>query len=116
MMKKFLLAAAAIMFSFTAEAKWFHKPVQCSTGEDVYNELIETFELQPMFAAVAQIIMPDSSSPAVLIFYMNVESGRFLILETDNVNTCIIGIGDGVDFDITPEEIRNFLLNKKSAT
>jgi hypothetical protein len=115
-MKKILFAAAAMVFATTAEAEWFQKPVQCSTGEDVYNTLIETFELQPMFAAVAQIITPDNLSPAVLIFYMNIESGRFLILETDNVSTCIIGIGDGVDFDITPEEIRNFLLNEKSVT
>lgn len=115
-MKKFLFAVAAMVFATTAEAKWFEKPVQCSTGEDVYNTLIETYELQPMFAAVAQIITPDITSPAVLIFYMNIESGRFLILETDNVSTCIIGIGDGVDFDITPQEMKNFLYKKKDAT
>lgn len=111
-MKTLLSALALMALVSTAEAKWFHKPVQCSTGEDVYSTLIEPYGLQPMLAAVASIVTPDESSPAVLIFYMNIDTGRFLILETDNVSTCIIGIGDGVDFNITPDEIREFLLSE----
>jgi len=111
-MKTLLSALALMALVSTAEAKWFQKPVQCSTGEDVYSTLIEPYGLQPMLAAVASIVTPDESSPAVLIFYMNIDTGRFLILETDNVSTCIIGIGDGVDFNITPDEIREYLLSE----
>ena len=111
-MKTLLSALVLMALVSTAEAKWFQKPVQCSTGEDVYSKLIEPYGLQPMLAAVASIVTPDESSPAVLIFYMNIDTGRFLILETDNVSTCIVGIGDGVDFNITPDEIREFLLGK----
>lgn len=111
-MKTLLSALALMALISTAEAKWFHKPVQCSTGEDVYSTLIEPYGLQPMLAAVASIVTPDDSTPAVLIFYMNIDTGRFLILETDNVSTCIIGIGDGVDFNITPEEIKELLLDE----
>jgi len=114
-MKTLLSALVLLALVSTTEAKWFQKPVQCSTGEDVYSTLIEPYDLQPMFAAVASIVTPDASSPAVLIFYMNIDTGRFLIVETDDISTCIIGIGDGVDFNITPEEMRKFLLNENDS-
>lgn len=109
-MKTLLSALVLMALVSTAEATWFEKPVQCSTGEDVYNTLIEPNDLQPMLVAVASIVTPDDSTPAVLIFYINIDTGRFLILEADNVSTCIIGIGDGVDVNISPEEIKELLL------
>lgn len=116
-MKKILFAIAAIAFATTAEAKWYEKPVKCASAQEMYDELIDPYELQPMIVAVANIIIPDESiSKAVLIFYMNIDTGRYLIIESDNVNSCIIAIGDGIDFDITPEQIRNHLLKKSGTT
>jgi len=112
-MKKFLFAIASIVFATTAEAKWYEKPVQCGQMQEIYDNLIDPYELQPMVAAVANIVMPDQPmSPAVMLFYMNIDTGKFLILESDNVNTCILAIGDGVDFNLTPDEVRNMFLGK----
>lgn len=110
-MKKFLFAIAAIVFATTAEAKWFEKPVNCSTSQEVYKELIDPYELKPMIAGVTNIIAPNMPTyPAAMVFYANTETGRYLIIEVDEVSTCILAIGDGLDFNINEDEVRNLLL------
>ena len=117
MMKKFLLAAAAIMFSFTAEAEWKHKPIQCTETKKIYSELIDRYNLKPMFAGVANIrTFAGEFQPAVVIFFMNIDDGRFLFLEKDNFvgYSCVTQFGDGIDFNITEEEIRQYLLSDET--
>ena len=114
-MKMFLAAlSAAFLVTSAAAAEWKQKPIQCTETTEIFSRLIDPYKLKPMFAAVANIRTHTGElQPAVVMFFMNIDDGRFLMIETDKSDgyACILAIGDGVDFNITEQEIREFLLD-----
>ena len=114
-MKAFLIAIAAILFVSTAEAEWKSKPVMCDQTSEIFRVLLDPYEVKPMFAAVENVRRFDGNyQPAVIVFFMNIDNGKFLLLETDDQKdmACVIEFGDGMDFNITESEIREFLLDE----
>ena len=89
------------------------KPVQCGLYEEVYQAYILPNKLKPMFTGVGTIQTQTGSKMAIgTVFYLNHEDGRWLYVETDQDETCVIGLGDGFNPNIDPDELNKMLLNK----
>ena len=107
-MKKFL-AICLLAFSFTsaqAAPQILQKPVQCGAPIEVINEYVVTNNLKAMFIAVANIrtqYVEIVKSP--IVFFYNPNSGRFMLMEGNVDETCVIELGDMVDFNVNHDEI-----------
>ena len=117
-MKTFLAALVAIMISVTAEADpeapgpiLRNKPVQCALPIDVINEYILPYKLDVMYIAVANILTQfQQSELAAVSFWMNAETGKFLMLEGNKEMVCVISLGDRMDFNVTNDQILEMYL------
>ena len=107
-MKKFL-TICLLAFSFTsaqAAPQYLQKPVQCGTPVDVINEYVVTNNLKAMFIAVANIrTQYGEIVKAPIVFFYNPNSGRFMLMEGNVDETCVIELGDMVDFNVNHDEI-----------
>ena len=117
-MKTFLVALAAIMISVTAQADpeadgpiMRNKPVQCSAPIDVVNQYILPHELDVMYIGVANIVTQFRQQElAAVSFWMNTETGKFLLLEGDKEMVCVISLGDRMDFNVKNNQILEMYL------
>ena len=77
---------------------------------EVYKAYIEPNDLKPLFSGVATIrTQLGQKIPIPVIFYLNSEEGRWLWIETDASETCVINLGDGWDTDIDEDELMSLL-------
>ena len=114
-MLRILVIAIAIAFSTTTvaqESNWRHKPVYCGSIPEVYKEIIDKHDLHPIMAAVGHVkstLAPaDLLSPTVL--YINSETKRYVLVEFGHgEGACITSIGNGIDFDVTAEQVKELL-------
>mgnify|MGYP003112012227 FL=1 len=116
-MKTFLAALVAIMISVTAEAEPItrNKPVQCAPPIDVINEYILRHELDVMYIGVAKILTQfQQSELAAVSFWMNAETGKFLMLEGNKEQVCVLSLGDRMDFNITNDQVLGLYLQDGS--
>tara|TARA_Y100000052_G_scaffold27106_1_gene33694 strand:+ start:1929 stop:2279 length:351 start_codon:yes stop_codon:yes gene_type:complete len=116
-MKTFLAALVAIMISVTAEAEPItrNKPVQCAPPIDVINEYILQHELDVMYIGVAKILTQfQQSELAAVSFWMNAETGKFLMLEGNKEQVCVLSLGDRMDFNITNDQVLGLYLQDGS--
>ena len=89
------------------------KPVQCGPFEEVYEAYILPNNLAPMFTGIGTIQTQTGNKITIgTVFYLNFEDGRWLYVETDQTETCVIGLGDGFDPSIDGDELNRMLLNK----
>ena len=108
-----VLPLLALLFSGSAlaEPQLRQKPVQCGTFTEVYNAYIGPNQLKPLFTGVATIMTQSGGKmPIPVIFYVNQEDGRWMWIETDKSETCVINIGDGFDPNINEEELMQMLI------
>ena len=107
-MKKFL-AICLLAFSFTsaqAAPQILQNPVQCGAPVEVINEYVVTNNLKAMFIAVANIrTQYGEIVKAPIVFFYNPNSGRFMLMEGNVDETCVIELGDMVDFNVNHDEI-----------
>ena len=107
-MKKFL-TICLLAFSFTsaqAAPQYLQKPVQCGTPVEVINEYVVTNNLKAMFIAVANIrTQYGEIVKAPIVFFYNPNSGRIMLMEGNVDETCVIELGDMVDFNVNHDEI-----------
>ena len=116
-MKTFLAALVAIMISVTAEAEPVtrNKPVQCAPPIDVINEYILRHELDVMYIGVAKILTQfQQSELAAISFWMNTETGKFLMLEGNKEQVCVISLGDRMDFNVESDNVLGMYLQDGS--
>jgi len=117
-MKTFLAALAAIMISVTAQADpeasgpiMRNKPVQCSDPIDVVNQYILPHKLDVMYIGVANIVTQfQQQELAAVSFWMNTETGKFLLIEGDKEMVCVISLGDRMNFNVQNNEILEMYL------
>jgi len=114
-MKKLMkvLPLSALLFSSAAFAapELREKPVQCGTFTEVYNAYIGPNQLKPLFTGVATIMTHQGNKMAIpVVFYLNSDDGRWMWIETDNSETCVINIGDGFDPNVDEDELMNLLI------
>ena len=88
-----------------------NKPVQCALPIDVVNEYILPHELDVMYIAVANIVTQfQQSELAAISFWMNVETGKFLMLEGNKEEVCVISLGDRMDFSVENDKVLGLYL------
>ena len=107
-----MISLMTLLFAVSANAQpeLKQKPVQCGSFLEVYNAYIGPNGLKPMFTGVATVRTQFGQKiPVPVIFYVNSEDGRWLWIETDASETCVINLGDGWDTNIDEDELMSLL-------
>mgnify|MGYP003656795529 CR=1 FL=1 len=85
---------------------WVQKPVQCASPEAVFNR-IESGGLLPLFSSTGNARVEEDMYSLPYGFFYNPENNYWLFVEFFSPTTaCIIGVGEGVDFDVQGEETK----------
>ena len=113
-MKQLIAAMALILTTCTpaiAEPVMKQKPVQCATPLEVINHYILPHKLDVMFIAVSNVTTQfDQQVAAAVSFWMNTETGKFLLLEGNREEVCVISLGDRMDFSVDQNQILGMYL------
>jgi len=107
---KIYLMTFAICMAFSlpsfAEPQVKQKPVQCATPIEVINQYVVPNNLKAMFIAIANVrTQYGDIIPAPIVFFYNPTSGRYMLMEGTAEETCVIELGDNVDFNIDHDDI-----------
>jgi len=96
----FLIPISA--FSQVEGPEWRQKPVQCGNAESAM-EIIQEAGEKALVGGFSNIKMPNGQN-SIQPFYLfiNTDTGTFTILEyhTSSDEVCILGYGNGIDFDV----------------
>ena len=85
---------------------WVQKPVQCASPEAVF-ERIESGGLLPLFSSTGNARVEEDMYSLPYGFFYNPDNGYWLFVEFFSPRSaCIIGVGEGVDFDVQGEETK----------
>jgi len=113
-MKQLITAMALVLSTCTpavAEPMMRNKPVQCAPPIEVINHYIIPNELDVLYIAVANITTQmQTQQLAAVSFWMNVDTGKFLLLEGDQEQVCVISLGDKMDFSIENDHVLGLYL------
>jgi hypothetical protein len=97
---------------------WKNKPVQCSTTKEIYQIYIDAYELDLIFIGVGNVMRHDGvTMPVPIFFFVNVDTGLFLVLEKETIpeEMCVLAIGDNLDLDVDPNYLRKLLTGDESS-
>jgi len=117
---KYLITAffAVNMTIFTVSAvEWRAKPVQCGDTKELYRDLIDEHNVKPMFVAIEMITNSGLEQEiGAIIFYMNLDNGKWIMIEKGNTPTeaCVVALGTDLNFDINEHEIREMITGEKN--
>ena len=85
---------------------WVQKPVQCASPEAVFDR-IESGGLLPLFSSTGNARVEDEMYALPYGFFYNPDTGYWLFVEFFSpTSACVIGVGEGVDFDVQGEETK----------
>ena len=83
--------------------EWFRKPVQCGTHEEVKGGL-KLVPVYPLMEMTGNVKLVKDTVTIPLKMYYNPETQFWTIIEYQrNGMACVIGIGEGVNFDVSPK-------------
>lgn len=102
----FLLSVSVILFSNIAfgEPQWVQKPIQCASPKEVLDRL-DKDNLMPLFSATGNARVENNMYTKLYSFLYNEESNYWAFVEFfDEETMCVIVVGEGVDFDVTPKK------------
>ena len=85
------------------QPRWVEKPVQCASPDAVI-ERIERDDMLPLMAMTGNARVEEDMYTLPYGFFYNPENNYWLFVEFFSPETsCIIGVGQGVNFDVTEE-------------
>ena len=85
------------------QPRWVEKPVQCASPNAVMKR-IERDDMLPMMAMTGNARVEEEMYSLPYGFFYNPENGYWLFVEFFSPETsCIIGVGQGVNFDVAEE-------------
>jgi len=80
--------------------KWSQKPVQCASPPEVL-EMLENEDMEPLIQMAGNILLEGNMYSVPFVFYYNLENTAWYLIEYTNFEqACVVGVGEGVDFDI----------------
>ena len=83
--------------------EWFRKPVQCGTHEQVLKGM-QNVPVYPLMEMTGNVKMETQVLATPIVMYYNPETQFWSIIEYQgNGNACVIGLGEGVNFDVSPK-------------
>ncbi len=111
---RFLLAAYLILSACTpalAEPEMRSKPVQCATPQEVLDHYVVANSLEVMYIAVAQVRTQHGDLvPTAIAFFADPTTGKFILLEGDKDDVCVISIGDRMQIGPDHNQVMNLFL------
>ena len=111
---RFLLAAFLILSSChpaVAQPEVRAKPVQCATPQETLNHYVVANGLEVMYIGVAQVRTQHGTLvPTAIAFFADPATGRFLFVEGDKDDMCVISVGDRLQFGVDHDEIMTMFL------
>ena len=102
----FALSIGIIAFSNLAFSapQWAEKPIQCASPQEVFERL-DGEGLLPMFTSTGNARVENNIYTKMYAMFYNAEDGKWAFVEFfDNETTCIIVVGEGVEFDVSPNK------------
>tara|TARA_B100001093_G_C26425853_1_gene841857 strand:- start:250 stop:639 length:390 start_codon:yes stop_codon:yes gene_type:complete len=86
---------------------WVQKPVQCASPEAVFDR-IESDGLLPLFSSTGNARVENEMYALPYGFFYNPENSHWLFVEFFSpTSACVIGVGEGVDFDVQGDETKS---------
>jgi len=83
--------------------RWVEKPVQCASPDAVMRRIARD-ELLPLMAMNGNARVEEEMYSLPYGFFYNPDTQYWIFVEFFSPETsCIIGVGQGVDFDVTEE-------------
>ncbi len=111
---KFLLAAFLILSTCAAavaEPEMRSKPVQCATPQETLDHYVVAEGLQVMYIGVAHVrTQYGDTLPTAIAFFANPTTGKFILVEGNKDDMCVISIGDRLQIGIDHDDIMNMFL------
>lgn len=101
-MIRILVTILASLFSYNAYAApvWAEKPIQCATPAEVFDRL-DGDGLVPLFSSTGNARVENDIYTKMYAMLYNADNGKWAFIEFfDEETTCIIVVGEGVDFDV----------------
>lgn len=117
---RFLLVAFLILSSChpaLAEPEIRSKPVQCATPQETLDHYVVANGLQVMYIGVAQVrTQYGDVVPTAIAFFADPSTGRFILVEGDKDDMCVISVGDRLQLGVDHDEVMTlFLQNSLSS-
>ena len=111
---KCLLAAFLILSSCAAavaQPEMRSKPVQCATPQETLDHYVVANGLQVMYIGVAQVRTQHGDVvPTAIAFFADPRTGKFILVEGDKNDVCVISVGDRLQLGINHDEVMNLFL------
>lgn len=101
-----IFSISVVVFSNLAFAApvWAEKPIQCATPAEVFNRL-DGDGLLPLFSSTGNARVENEIHTLMYAMLYNAENGKWAFIEFfDEETTCIIVVGEGVDFNVQGKE------------
>jgi len=99
---RILVTILVSLFSYNAYAApvWAEKPIQCATPAEVFDRL-DGDGLVPLFSSTGNARVENDIYTKMYAMLYNADNGKWAFIEFfDEETTCIIVVGEGVDFDV----------------
>ena len=105
--KKIILTALISLF-FTSQIQaapyWAQKPIQCASPKEVFDRL-DRDVLLPLFTSTGNAKVEDNIYTKMYAMLYNAETSQWAFIEFfDEETTCVLVVGEGVDFDVSTDE------------
>ena len=102
-MKLSLLILTSIFLSghLSAAPEWSLKPVQCGPLQEIFDR-IDNQGLQLLMTMTGNARIGENQYSLPYGMYYNPETGfwTFLEIQGDGETGCVVGVGQGIDFDV----------------
>tara|TARA_X000001316_G_C922193_1_gene37097 strand:- start:61 stop:393 length:333 start_codon:yes stop_codon:yes gene_type:complete len=96
--------ALSLSTAVSAAPSWVQKPVQCASPQEVLDRL-DADGLDLLLGATGNARVENNMYTKPYGFYYNQENNYWAFVEFfDNETMCIIVVGEGVEFDVTPKK------------
>jgi hypothetical protein len=93
--------------SVFAAPHWAEKPIQCALPEEVFARL-DRDGLVPLFSSIGNARVENDIYTKMYAMLYNADNGKWAFIEFfDNETTCIIVVGEGVDFDVMSDKTKD---------
>lgn len=102
-MIRVLITILASLFSYSAVAApmWAEKPIQCASPSEVFDRL-DKDGLVPLFSSTGNARVENNIYTKMYAMLYNADNSKWAFIEFfDEETTCVIVVGEGVDFDVS---------------
>ena len=99
-MKYYLIMFAMLWATSAFAVETRSKPVQCG-DYDSLNLVIERAGEKPLVGGIAQVKFEGGAIEHLPVYiFANTDTGTFTIIEIHAEEVCVLGYGNGLDFDV----------------